>query len=216
MVDIVHNRRLFIIGAGDLGREIESWLNLVPVSQRDWELIGFLDKMKKGNPLEQYPSEFEILGDWETFEYQSGDCCIIGIADVHTRERVYKTLSKVATFLSFVAPSAIVGKYTTVPVGTVISPNCIISTNVKLGIGCFFNSGTQIGHDVKIGQFSSLMAGIDIGGDCVIGEKVFIGSGAVILPRRKIGDNARIGAGSVVLRNVKEGTTVFGNPAREI
>ncbi len=212
----MQNKRLFIIGAGDLGREVESWLSLVPVQQRDWELAGFLDKMKKGAPLKKFPSELKILGDWETFEYLPDDCCIIAIADTNTREKIYTNLNGIVTFLPFVASSAIIGKFTGIPDGTVVCPNCIISTNIKLGVGCFINIGTQIGHDVEIGSFSSLMAGIDVGGDCEIGEKVFIGSGAVILPRRKIGNNARIGAGSVVLRNVREGETVFGNPAKEI
>lgn len=43
MEDIVQNKaRLFIIGAGSLARELESWLSLVPEEDKDWELQGFL------------------------------------------------------------------------------------------------------------------------------------------------------------------------------
>ena len=38
----------------------------------------------------------------------------------------------------------------------------------------------------------------------------------MILNGKTIGDDAKIGAGSIVIRNVKPGTTVFGNPAKEI
>jgi len=38
----------------------------------------------------------------------------------------------------------------------------------------------------------------------------------VIVSGVKIGKNARIGAGSVVIEDVKEGKTVFGNPAAEV
>jgi len=38
----------------------------------------------------------------------------------------------------------------------------------------------------------------------------------VILQDVHIGDDAYIGLGSVVLKDVKKGTTVFGNPARVV
>jgi acetyltransferase-like isoleucine patch superfamily enzyme len=40
--------------------------------------------------------------------------------------------------------------------------------------------------------------------------------GAVVLPRVRIGRDAIVGAGSVVLRDVLDGTTVAGNPARRL
>jgi maltose O-acetyltransferase len=43
---------------------------------------------------------------------------------------------------------------------------------------------------------------------------VWIGGGAIILPGVTVGDGALIGAGSVVTRDVAEGATVIGNPAR--
>jgi len=41
-----------------------------------------------------------------------------------------------------------------------------------------------------------------------------IGAGAIILPGLRIGEGAMIGAGSVVTRNVPDGETWLGNPAR--
>jgi acetyltransferase-like isoleucine patch superfamily enzyme len=38
----------------------------------------------------------------------------------------------------------------------------------------------------------------------------------VVIPGRKIEENARIGAGSVVIHNIKENSSVFGNPAKLI
>ncbi|NLZ06746.1 MAG: serine acetyltransferase [Phycisphaerae bacterium] len=43
-----------------------------------------------------------------------------------------------------------------------------------------------------------------------------VGAGAVVLGPVTIGENAKIGANSVVLENVAPGTTVVGNPARQI
>ncbi|KAL3092006.1 hypothetical protein niasHS_005956 [Heterodera schachtii] len=49
-----------------------------------------------------------------------------------------------------------------------------------------------------------------------IGRGVWVGGGAVILPGVTVGDGAIIGAYAVVTRDVPEGATVVGNPARQI
>ncbi len=47
-----------------------------------------------------------------------------------------------------------------------------------------------------------------------VGRGAAIGSGAVVLPGLTIGPRATIGAGAVVVRDVPEGATVTGVPAR--
>ena len=53
-------------------------------------------------------------------------------------------------------------------------------------------------------------------GGVIVGNYVTIHSGAVLNHKVVVEDNAVIGATSFVIRKVKQGTTVFGNPAREI
>ena len=49
----------------------------------------------------------------------------------------------------------------------------------------------------------------------VVGQRAFIGARAFVLSGVSIGERAVIGACSVVTRDVADGTTVAGNPARE-
>jgi acetyltransferase-like isoleucine patch superfamily enzyme len=56
--------------------------------------------------------------------------------------------------------------------------------------------------------------GAIVGGLAVIECGAMIGSGAIILPKVRIGSFAVVGAGAVVTRDVADGTTVVGNPAR--
>jgi sugar O-acyltransferase (sialic acid O-acetyltransferase NeuD family) len=218
MVDTVQNKdRLFIVGASHLARELESWINLIPEEKKDWKFVGFLHNTKNGNPLEGFPSDYNILGDWESYSFQKGDRCIIGVADVEWREKIYNTLKDKVWFMPFVAHNSIIGKFSEISDGTVICPFCTISTNVKIGKACLFNSGTQIGHDVEISDFCSVMANVDLGGFVKLDNKVFIGTKSTILPKRKIASNVVVGAGSVVIRNIKKkSVVVFGNPAKEI
>jgi len=51
-------------------------------------------------------------------------------------------------------------------------------------------------------------------GRAVIGELSYIGANATILPGVRIGARCVVGAGAVVTRDVADGETVKGNPAR--
>ncbi|MBI5585674.1 MAG: hypothetical protein HY892_17835 [Deltaproteobacteria bacterium] len=48
-----------------------------------------------------------------------------------------------------------------------------------------------------------------------VGRSCYIGGQATLLPDRRVGDRAVMGAGAVVTRDVPDGRTVWGNPARE-
>jgi sugar O-acyltransferase (sialic acid O-acetyltransferase NeuD family) len=208
-------KRLFIIGASSLGREIESWLELTPVEERDWEIIGYLDTLDQ-NSFSEYPSDYPVLGNEDDYVFGENDYCIIAIASPNIREKVYNKMKNRVKLFTFIAPNVIIGKFSNIGEGSIVCPNCIISTNVKIGEGCLLNGGTQIGHDVVIDNFTAIMASVDVAGKCTIGKRTFIGSRAVIIPSIKIGDDCKIGAGSVVIRHVKDGYSVFGSPAKRI
>jgi sugar O-acyltransferase (sialic acid O-acetyltransferase NeuD family) len=207
---------LFIIGASNFGREMESWLELVPAAKRDWKIRGFLHYFEGRSPLAGYPTDLEIVGDWRDYPLTKKDYCIIAVADCNWKERIYNQLKEKTSFLTFIAPGVSKGKFNTIGEGSIVCPGSIITTNVTLGNCVILNIGTQIGHDCTIGDFSSIMPSVDLGGNVSVGNKVFIGTNATILPNMTIGDGATVGAGSVVLKKVGEGTTVFGNPAKKI
>ena len=86
------------------------------------------------------------------------------------------------------------------------------------GAGCVIGETAEIGDDV------TLYHGVTLGGTALepgkrhptIGNCVVIGSGAQVLGPVTIGDGARIGANAVVLKDVAQGVTVVGIPARPV
>src|SRR5437764_9697945 len=88
--------------------------------------------------------------------------------------------------------------------------------------------GVVIGETCEIGNDCTLYDGVTLGGTRpskeqqsqkrhpTIGNDVIIGAGAKVLGPLKVGDGARIGAAAVVLKEVPEGATMVGNPARQV
>jgi len=207
-------RKLYLVGAGGLGRELEFWINLIPLKVRNYEINGYIDD----NPgaLSSFPSDYKIVGNTFDFEYRKDDLVILCIANSLIKEEIVKRLKDKVEIFRFISPLAQVSKFSTIGEGSVITPNCLISTNVTIGAYVFVNIGSQIGHDCKIGDYTSFMTNVDIGGNCKIGKHVFFGSNATLLPDKKVNANIRIGAGSVVVNNLNQEGTYFGNPAKQL
>jgi len=206
-------RKLFIIGASNLGREFESWLDLIPPEKRDWKLEGYLHTDSELSPLEGFPTDYKIIGNWENYKFSQNDYGIIAVANVDWRKSIYQFLKGRLTFFTYIAPNSTIAKFVEIGEGSFICPFCILATNVRIGANVFVNCGTQIGHDTRVDEHSSIMADVVIGGNCKIGTKVFIGSNSTIIPKMILENESSIGAGSVVIRRVKSKTSVFGNPA---
>ena len=101
-----------------------------------------------------------------------------------------------------------------------IQSHSFICSGVSIGDGAFVGHGVMFVNDKtpRARNESGELAGPD---DwellrVEIGDDVTIGSGAIVLGGVKIGDRAIVGAGAVVSRDVGEGETVAGVPARAI
>jgi serine O-acetyltransferase len=105
-----------------------------------------------------------------------------------------------------------------------------IHPGARIGRRLFIDHGmgVVIGETAEIGDDCTLYHGVTLGGTRptreqggqkrhpTIGNNVIVGSGAQVLGPFQVGDGARIGAASVVLKEVPEGATMVGNPARQV
>jgi serine O-acetyltransferase len=101
-----------------------------------------------------------------------------------------------------------------------IHPGAVIGRNFFIDHGFVVIGETaQVGDDVTIYQCVTLGGTNPTNGVAgkrhpTIGDGVIIGSGAQVLGPITIGERARIGANAVVTRDVPEGATMTGIPAR--
>lgn len=83
-------------------------------------------------------------------------------------------------------------------------------------------SGTKIdhyvhvGHNSRIGRDCFIAAGVVFCGSSIIGEKSWVGVGSIIKQSTKVGRCATLGLGAVVIKDVDDGDTVAGVPAKSL
>jgi len=141
---------------------------------------------------------------------------------------------------TIIHPSAVIGKdgfgYIRLDNGTLEkfthTGNVIIEKNVEIGAhtcidraaegSTIIGEGTKIdnlvhiAHGAKIGEHVLIVAGSVIGGSAEIGHYTFVGINASIKNKVKVGKNCTIGMGAVVTKDVPDGETWIGNPAKKM
>ncbi len=206
------NRHLYILGAGGLAKELGAYVKHI---NSDFMLAGFFDDIKTGvvNNLGAILGSIQQVNDLET-----GNNLLLGVGLPSQKSQILSRIqnSKTFNFPYFIQPNVFIADQWTVKIGkgSVIGAGSSLTTLIDIGNHVLINLNCTIGHDVKIGNYSSIMPGAHISGSVTIGETVLIGSGAMILQGVTIGDHAIIGAGAVVTKDVEDGHTVVGVPAK--
>ena len=210
-------KKIVIYGAGGLGRESAELIGYINQVKPTYEIVGFVsegDDFYEGQVINDYPW---LGGESWLDEHKDDVVCCIAIGSAGVKAKIQERLKEKGVIIeTIIAPDVVIGKNTNIGTGCIITGRSTVSVNCKIGDGVLLNGNVIIGHDTHIGDYTTIMTSSDIGGWCEIGSEVRIGAHAYILPHRKVGSKATVAAGSIVFTNVKEKTTVLGNPAKRM
>lgn len=206
---------LYIVGAGGMGRELLNIiLDIHKTKGERWRLMGFLDDTE--HPLKDKDCDLTVVGSIQNYYPKNNDALAMGIADPEAKRKISGLLkARGAHFETIVSPGVNGGRHNEVGEGVVFYPGFAMTVNCKIGNFCTLLT-CGIGHDCIIGDFCTISSLCNIMGGANVGSGVYMGGNCVIAPHTHIGDNAYLCLGSVVLKDVKAGSKVMGNPAREI
>jgi len=198
--------KLIIIGAGGHGKVIAD--NALKNGYTD---IGFIDDHAAGIcmdiPIVGVTSDIEKMNDGKTD-------FIIGVGNNAIRKKIAETYR--VNWVALVHPSAVIASSVSIGKGTAVMAGAVINACASVGEHCIINTGAIVEHDNIIDDYAHISPGATLGGTVHVGTLTHIGVGATVKNNVDICDNCVIGAGAVVVKNICEGGTYVGVPARKI
>ena len=173
-------------------------------------------------PMRAATSIFKEKGEKEQPPCRIGDDCIIGTsATIYAGAQIEKgcLVADLATVREDVVVGSftIVGRGVVIGNGTRIGSKCKIETNAQITTfsiiedEVFIASCVATSNDNSAGRDPDRLAKMK---GLVAKRRARIGVNATILPGKVIGEDAFVGGGAVVTKDVPDGVTVVGNPAR--
>ena len=140
---------------------------------------------------------------------------LIAIGDNQVRRKIADSLGDFRA-ITVVHPTAVTDALASVGAGTLVGAGATINVLARVGRHAIINTGATVEHDCEVGDYAHVAPGAVLLGNVKVGKGTLIGANAVVLPGLTIGADCTVGAGAVVLRDVPDGTTVVGNPARPV
>jgi sugar O-acyltransferase (sialic acid O-acetyltransferase NeuD family) len=206
-------KRLAIIGAGNLGRQVAHHA----LDFEGLDVVGFFDDTIQAGTL---INDLQVLGGLPEIVSFFGEGLFdmlfvaIGYHHFEVREHVYTRFSSSIPFANLIHPSVALDPSATVGKGVIIHPGCTLGMNVTIGDNVLIFNGSHMAHDSSVGAHSILAPGVTVAGNCTVGKKVFLGVGTILSDGVSINDGVSTGAGAVVVSDLTSKGIYVGCPAK--
>ncbi|MEZ4503241.1 MAG: NeuD/PglB/VioB family sugar acetyltransferase [Dehalococcoidia bacterium] len=174
-------------------------------------VTGVLDDSTEGPDQNGVP----VLGVPDAWREHPEASFVVAMGDSAMRVRLAREMLEAGrTVEGVIHPAAYVSPLASIGRGVAVLANATVHPNATLGDFSIVNANASVDHDVTLGEGAQVGPGVTLPGGVKVLEGAFLGAGVIVLPNVTIGRGAVVGAGAVVTRDVPDGVTVVGNPAR--
>jgi UDP-perosamine 4-acetyltransferase len=203
---------VIVIGAGGHAKVVVDMLEDRP----EFELAGCLS----ADPTATTVLDVPVLGGDNALPhlFASGiRHAFIAVGENSLRARLTERATALGfTLVNVVSRHAVVSSRVTLGSGIAIMPGAVINVDTVVANGAIINTGATVDHDCRIGAFAHVGPGAHLAGTVRVGDGAFLGAGCCVIPGRTIGKWSVVGAGAAVVRDVADGVTAAGVPARAL
>mgnify|MGYP001571349573 CR=1 FL=1 len=207
------SKKIIIIGGGGHAKVLIDAI----LSFGQYRIAGILDeRIQKGERILGFP----VIGTDELLCRLKNVCLAIGIGTVkasNKRKIIYDKYNRRGfKFPAIIHGKAYVSKGVKLGDGAQLMAGAIVNPGAWIGENTIINTAAIVEHDCMIAAHCHISVNTVLGGRVSVGESSHIGLGARVLQGIKIGSKVTVGAGAVVTKDVRDGKTVIGVPAREL
>lgn len=204
---------LVIIGAGGHGKVA---LEILRATRQ--RVVGFLDADESlaGREVAGVPvlGGANLLGQLRRRRVAAA---FVAIGDNRARLRYMQAVREAGLRLGrAVHPRATVSPSASIGENVLIAAGAVVCAEAAVGDGTIVNTAAVVDHECILDCVVHICPAAALAGRVRVGEGAFIGLGARVIQCLTVGAWSTIGSGGVVIRDVREGATVVGVPARSI
>ena len=176
--------------------------------------VAFLDD-RHLNPVLGWPVLGHLEQALEPFIQEQFPAALVAIGHAATRLRWLAQLRSAGYELPLlIHPSAWVSPSAQIGPGSVVFAHATVQAQAIIGTSAILNTGSSVDHDSHICDGVHICPGARLAGEVQVGTRSWIGIGASVIQQVRIGADVTIGAGAAVVRDLPDGVTAVGVPAR--
>lgn len=209
------NRDWVIVGSGVQGRQIGAAVVAAAAAAGD-RVLGYLDDdpAKQGLTIADLP----VLGPVAWVESHQGALnVVIALGIAEAKRAMVKRLRRMGDHLSFppvIHPFTSIGPRVELGEGVVVQAGAVLLCDLRVGEFTIVGASSTLGHDCRVGSYCFLSPGLRVAGYATIGDDCVTGLNTCLINHVTLGNRCTTGAGTVLIRDLPEGCTAVGVPAR--